>query len=41
MATACGISAPLALLQDVFTVGDSQTTSLRQQLHLMQWECLF
>jgi hypothetical protein len=40
-AAGCGIFAPLSLLQDVFTVGDSQTISLREQLHLMQRECLF
>jgi hypothetical protein len=40
-AAACGLSVPLSLIQDVFTVGDSQTVSLRQQLHVMQRECLF
>lgn len=40
-AVACGISTPLSLLQDVFTVGDAQTISLIQQLYLMQQECLF
>jgi hypothetical protein len=38
---ACGLGVPLSLLQDVFTVGDSQTKSLRRQLHVMQRECLF
>ena len=40
-AAACGLAAPLSLLADVFTVGQSQTTSLRRQLHVMQRECLF
>lgn len=40
-AAACGVTAPLSLLQDVFTVGASQTISLRQQIHVMQRECLF
>jgi len=40
-AAACDIPAPMSLLQNVFTLGNSQTTSLRQQLHLMQRECLF
>jgi hypothetical protein len=40
-AAACGVAAPLSLLSDVFTVGQSQTKSLRRQLHVMQRECLF
>jgi hypothetical protein len=40
-AAACGLAAPVSLLGDVFTVGQSQTKSLRQQLHVMQRECLF
>lgn len=40
-AAACGLGAPLSLLQDVFTIGESQTKSLRRQLHVMQRECLF
>jgi galactose oxidase-like protein len=40
-AAACGLSEPVSLLQDVFTIGDSQTKSLRRQLHVMQRECLF
>lgn len=40
-AGACGLGVPLSLLEDVFTVGESQTKSLRRQLHVMQRECLF
>jgi hypothetical protein len=40
-AAACGVNAPLSLIQDVFTVGSSQTKSLRRQLHVMQQQCLF
>ena len=40
-AAACGLAAPLSLLADVFTVGQSPTKSLRRQLHVMQRECLF
>ena len=40
-AAACGLGEPLSLLEDLFTVGDSQTRSLRRQLHVMQRECLF
>lgn len=40
-AAACGLAAPLSLLSDVFTVGQSQTKSLRRQLHVMQRDCLF
>lgn len=39
-AAACGLTAPLSLIQDVFTVGNSKTTSLRRQVHLMQRQCL-
>ena len=40
-AAACGITAPLSLLQDVFTLGSSQSISLRQQIHVTQRDCLF
>jgi len=40
-AAACGLGVPLSLLEHVFTVGESQTKSLRRQLHVMQRECLF
>jgi hypothetical protein len=40
-AAACGLAEPLSLLNEVFTVGDSQTKSLRRQLQVMQRDCLF
>jgi len=40
-AAACGINAPLSILRDVFNIGNSNTKSLRHQIHIMQKQCLF
>ncbi|VAX27589.1 hypothetical protein MNBD_NITROSPIRAE01-453 [hydrothermal vent metagenome] len=40
-ATACGVNAPISLLQNIFNIGNSNTKSLRHQIHIMQKQCVF